>query len=109
MIMKERRIFPRSNINCKISVISDFRILVFNTEVENIGEGGIRVVLREKLGVSTPLDIEIFPADKGMPIKCKGEVIWGNEKVIKEKEHVFDTGVKFTYISEEGKARIRSR
>ena len=105
--MKERRLSPRAKIDCKISVISDFRIIVFNAEVKNIGEGGIRVFLKENLDPKTKLDIEIFLPDKGFPIKCKGELIWINEQVIDRDEHVFDAGIKFTAISEEQKARIK--
>ena len=103
--MKERRLFPRSKISCKISVIFGLRILVFNADIENIGEGGIRVVLNERLAASTPLDVEIF--GKGIYIKLKGEVIWSNEKNTDKKERVFDTGIKFIDIDEYDRGRIK--
>lgn len=104
---QERRSAPRTKIDCKITVISDFRILIFNTEVENIGEGGIRVFLKEKLDPKAKLDIEIFPPDKGFPIKCKGELIWMNEKAPEKGERLFDAGIRFTEISPEEKNRIK--
>jgi len=106
---KEKRMFPRANLTCRISVILDFRILVFNSEIENIGEGGIRVTLDEKLPVSTPLTLEISVTDKKIYIKCKGEVIWANEKKLtKDERYVFDTGIKFTNLSNSKKEEIRS-
>jgi len=107
MMVKERRSAPRTKIDCKITVISDFRILVFNTEAENVGEGGIRVFLNEKLDPKVKLDIEIFPPDKGFPIKCKGELIWMNERAANKGEPMFDAGIRFTEISPEEKARIK--
>jgi hypothetical protein len=106
--MEERRASPRSSISCKISVTSDFRILVFNAGVENIGEGGIRIVLRERLDIAAPLDVELFLPDKGKSIICSGEVIWVNEKIAGGEECSFDAGIKFINISEEDRARIRS-
>ncbi|MBN1913539.1 MAG: PilZ domain-containing protein [Candidatus Omnitrophica bacterium] len=106
--MEERRRYDRNKMNCKISIMSNLRILVYNAEIENIGEGGIRILLKDKLAVSTVLDLEIFPLDTGVSIKCKGEIIWGNEKKISDKEHVFDTGVKFMNIKEADRKRIKS-
>jgi hypothetical protein len=106
--MRERRLFPRSGSSCNISVTSDFRILAFNARLENMGEGGIRIVLRERLDIATPLNIEISPPDKRKSILCKGEVIWVNEKITDEGAFSFDTGIKFTDINEEDRVRIRN-
>ena len=53
----EKRLYPRVNIVCKISAIFADRLLVFNTHTENVGEGGIRVILEERLNLSTMVDI----------------------------------------------------
>jgi hypothetical protein len=52
--------------------------------------------------------VEMFLPDKGKSIICRGEVIWGNEKIAGEEERSFDTGIKFINISEEDRVRIRS-
>jgi hypothetical protein len=103
--MKERRLSPRSTINCKISVVLGLRILVFNADIENIGEGGIRAVLSEKLDIATSLEIDIF--NKQVYLKLKGEVIWSNEKFVDQTACGFDTGIKFIDTTKDDKEKIR--
>ncbi len=106
--MEERRLFRRSKIICNITVTPVLKIVAFNARLENMGEGGIRIVLKERLDIATQLDIEISPLDEKKSIRCKGEVIWVNKKSIDESDLSFDTGIKFVNISEEGRAKIRS-
>jgi len=103
----ERRLVPRASIICRITVMSGLKILVFNADVQNIGEGGIRVILREKLAFGTPVSIEIFPKDTKLHIQSRGEVIWDNPvKLEKSGPVVFDTGIKFTHINEQSRNEI---
>jgi len=106
--MEEKRLFSRFNISCNIAVTPNFRIVAFNARLENIGEGGIRIVLRERLDIATLLNLEISPLDERKSIICEGEVIWVNEKITEEGNRSFYTGIKFTNISEEDRAKIRS-
>ena len=106
--MEERRLFRRSEISCNITIIPAFKIVAFNGRLENISEGGIRIVLREKLDIGTQLDLEISPQDENKSITCKGKVIWVNEKSTDERDLSFDTGIKFVNINEEDRAKIRS-
>ena len=55
---------------------------------EDVSSGGIRVVVKKKLEVSTVLDLEIYLSQ--IPIVCKGKVIW-----IKDKENFMLEGTKF--------------
>ena len=104
----EKRLYPRVNIVCKISAIFADRLLVFNTHTENVGEGGIRVILEERLNLSTMVDIELFLLDKELPIRCKGQVMWTAEiKPEKIKHRIFYTGIKFTELSDHNKEEIR--
>jgi len=104
----ERRRHIRAAIMCRITMLSDLRILAFNADIQNIGEGGIRVLLDQKLQVPIPVELEIFPLDKKIMIRCKGEVIWVNE-TYKEKKSlpVFDTGIKFTGMQDADKVEIK--
>ena len=102
--MKERRLFPRSTITCKVSVVFGLRIIAFNADIENICEGGMRIVLSEKLNVATPLEIDIF--NKQVYLKLKCEVIWNNEKFVKNAACGFDTGVKFIDITKDDMEKI---
>lgn len=99
----EKRKSPRANIFCKISTIFGERLLVLNSYTENISDGGVKVILEQKLHVSTEVDLELTLADHKPAIKCKGQIVWSDEIASDEPErhYIFDTGIKFTQISPE--------
>ena len=101
--MKERRLFPRAKLKCRISVIMDLRILVFNSDVENIGAGGLRVLLQERLESTTPVKLEVFPIDKEFCLKCNGDIIWSSEN---QEKRSFDTGIRFLDIDDGKRSQI---
>jgi hypothetical protein len=103
---EERRRFPRAEFPCKIIISSPLRLLTSHTE--NIGEGGIRVILEEKLDPFTVVGLELF-FERERPIKCRGRVVWVVEKVnpIERIPLLFDTGIEFTKISECDREYIR--
>ena len=105
---QERRRFPRAAFPCKIAVGSPIRWLASHTE--NISAGGIRVILEERLGVFTPVSLEIF-LEKERSIKCKGKIAWVKEEVnpleIEGEPIMFDTGIEFTQINDSDKEYIK--
>jgi len=103
---QERRKFPRAVFPCKIILSSPVRL--FSSHTENISEGGIRVILEDKLELFTTVGLEIF-LEKDRPIKCKGRVVWIIEKVnpLKRECLMFDIGIKFTEISNQDREYIR--
>jgi Tfp pilus assembly protein PilZ len=104
----EKRKFPRASIACKLSTVFGERLLVFNAHTENIGEGGIRVILGERLNITTNVDIELFLLEQEIPIRCKGEVVWASEmKPEAINPRLFDTGIKFIEINDQNKEAIR--
>jgi hypothetical protein len=106
---KELRKFYRANLICKISATFANRLLVFNSHTENIGEGGIMVILEEKLHVSTPVDVELFLSAREFPLKCKGEVIWVKERSpVGIKPFLINTGIKFIELTDLQKEDIRN-
>ena len=96
---EERRRFPRANFPCKITVVSPIRYL--NSHTENISEGGIRVLLEEKLSPYSVVGVEIF-VDKGKSIKCKARIVWVKEKInpLEKVPVMYDTGVEFIEIND---------
>jgi len=103
---EEKRKFARVIFPCRIVIGSPIRLLVSHTE--NIGEGGIRVILEEKLSVHTMVGLEIY-VEKEKPIKCKGKVRWIGEKInpIARESLLFDTGIEFVGISESDRQYIK--
>ena len=104
---QERRRFPRAVFPCKIILSSPIRL--FSSHTENISEGGVRVLLENKLELFTTVGLEIF-LEKERPIKCKGRVVWVIEKVnpLKRECLMFDTGIEFSEISNQDREYIRN-
>ena len=102
----ERRSSPRALFPCRIMISSPVRLLVSHTE--NISEGGIRVMLEEKLVPFTMVGIELY-LDKNKPIKCKGKVAWIKEIVnpIEHEASMYDTGIKFFDLLEYDKLYLK--
>lgn len=104
----EKRKFPRANLKCKISTVFGERLLIFNSHTENVGEGGVRVILEEKLHVPTEVDLELSLSDNEVPVKCKAQLAWVRElKPAERTPFLFDTGVKFTQINDSDRKQIR--
>ncbi|MFH0827418.1 MAG: PilZ domain-containing protein [Candidatus Omnitrophota bacterium] len=104
----EKRKFPRADISCKIATVYGERLLVLEAHTENVGEGGIRVILGQRLNVPTTVDLDLFVSGVETPIRCKGEVVWANEvKPQGVNPRLYDTGIKFTEIVEQNKNSIR--
>ena len=100
----EKRKFPRVEVICKISTVYAERLLVFDAHTENVGEGGIRVILQQRLNASTPVNLELFLSQTKEPVKCQGEVVWANEiKPEGVNPRLYDTGIKFLEIDNQNK------
>ncbi|MCX5680708.1 MAG: PilZ domain-containing protein [Candidatus Omnitrophica bacterium] len=105
----ERRQFPRVNYPCLITLRCETDgIDAFLTHTENIGTGGVCVVLKKDLKLFSEADIEIDLLDMEKNIQCKGKVIWSVKTQSKKpsKIPVFDVGVEFVDISPKEQKRI---
>jgi c-di-GMP-binding flagellar brake protein YcgR len=96
----EKRRFVRANLPCKIIVYTPTEHIII-THTENIGAGGVRVILDECLNISSIVGLEIFLDDE--PIKCESRIVWVIEKETSNiaKDRRWDTGVEFYKIDEE--------
>jgi len=104
-----RRKFPRVDYNCRIYIRKKDSTKTISTHTENIGAGGICVILEEGLslfqGVALELDVK-----NGVPasVKCSGTVVW----VVRQRDARagsamrYDTGIEFVDIGEEDTNRI---
>lgn len=97
---KERRAFER--IEDTVSV--KYKTLQGRIEdvslVKNIGGGGIRLSLAERLKPGTAIDLEITIPDDPKPFSAAGEVVWVSEIIISGDSvaRYYDTGIEFTKI-----------
>jgi hypothetical protein len=103
-----RRKFPRANYQCTITIKKRLTSKTISTHTENLGAGGICVMLKEDLGLFQGTDLEIVFDDQNMPVKCGGTVVW----VVKKSEpkqkgsYIYDTGIEFIDIRPEDRDRI---
>lgn len=104
----DRRKFPRANYQCLISIKKRLTSKSIATQTENIGAGGICVMIKEDLGLFQGVDLELDLNDKKPAIKCGGTVVWVVKKAdTKHKGSFFyDTGLEFIDIRPEDRERI---
>lgn len=102
-----RRKFPRANYECRIVIKKRQNAKTISTQTENIGAGGICVIIGDDLGLFQGVDIELFLDDGKGPIKCGGTVVWVVRKTdLKQKgTPLFDTGVEFVDMRPEDRER----
>lgn len=104
----DRRKFPRANYKCLVTVRKKDGVQTFTTQTENIGAGGVCVILPERLDIFTNVDLVITLIVGPAPIRSAGSVVWTvkscNPK--KAKANCFDTGIEFTDLSKEHLALI---
>jgi Tfp pilus assembly protein PilZ len=99
-----RREFPRAEYPCKITIKRRDSNDVLSSYTENIGVGGIGVILPNDFGIFAPVDIELDLLDKRPVVECAGTIMWIVEK--KGEADAFDTGIEFTNLKKEDVGRI---
>lgn len=104
-----RRRFPRVHYKCVIRLQKKESSKTIATNTENIGAGGICVILDEDLGLFQGVNLEI-DLESGLPsnIKCSGTIVWVVKKrEIKDKGITkYDTGIEFVDIDEKSAQRV---
>src|SRR5208283_5605738 len=98
----DRRKFSRVMYPCMVKVISTSgpqqHIL---THTENIGQGGLCVILKNEIELFTPVELEVDLLAVGEHIYPKGKVVWNvrRKSIEKIKPMFYDIGIEFTGIS----------
>jgi Tfp pilus assembly protein PilZ len=102
-----QRKFPRVSYKCLIRVIEEGVEEVIETFTENIGSGGVCVVLEKRLGLFEKVFMQIFIEEGTNQIECRGSVVW----VVKRNNassvgDIYDTGIEFQDLKAEDRKRI---
>ena len=102
-----RRKFPRANYKCLIVIKNRANARTISTHTENIGTGGICVIIKEDLGLFQGVDIELFFDDDKQPIACGGTIVWVVKKADPHQKGkpLFDTGLEFVDMKPEDRER----
>jgi hypothetical protein len=103
-----RRKFPRANYKCIITIRKRLTSKSISTHTENLGAGGICVMLKEDLGLFQGTDLEILLDDQTHPVRCGGTVVWVVKKTEPKQKgaYLYDTGIEFIDIGPEDRDRI---
>ena len=103
----EKRKFIRANFPCKILIYTPQKHTIVS-HTENIGVGGIRVVIDENLSISSFVGLEVLINEAR--IICKGRIVWVVEKSgpKNSESNIWDTGIEFYEIVEKDKKIINS-
>lgn len=101
----EKRNFVRADFPCKI-VIYTPRKHTLVSHTEDIGAGGVRVIIEENLDIASLVGLEISLSDA--QISCKGRIVWVVEKPDSgnNESSSWDTGIEFYEIDEKDKKTI---
>lgn len=106
-----RRKFPRANYPCLIIIrnphVGSEAML---THTENVGIGGVCIILKRSLKLFTPVELEIDLLDTDTHIKCEGKVVWCVQRRSSEekKPSFYDTGIEFMNINHKDQQHINA-
>ena len=103
-----RRKFPRANYKCLIVIKRRLTSKTISTQTENLGAGGICVIIKEDLGLFQGVDIELYLDDNKTPVKSGGTVVWVVKKSQPKQKssYLYDIGVEFIDIRPEDRERV---
>jgi len=106
----DRRKFPRVMYPCMVKVVSsDGPHPQILTHTENIGQGGLCVILKNEIKLFTPVELEVDLLSINEHITPKGKVVWNvrRKSVEKIKPMFYDIGIEFTEISKRDQDCLR--
>lgn len=95
---KERRRFKRVNYSCEIYILTA-PLHTIKCKTEDIGRGGIKVVIDENIPLRSLVGLKLYLPDA--VVEPKGRVVWVLEKKSENQETTYDTGIEFYLISPE--------
>lgn len=104
-----RRNFPRINFPCLVTIAAGSKTLsnAILTHTQNVGIGGICVLISEDIKKFDSLEIELDLMDLGEHIKCNGKVVWNVPNSANgSRKKMHDIGVEFEGLDEKDRKRI---
>ena len=104
----DKRKFPRLNFACSVTIHIPSKDPIKGT-AENIGAGGLCIILKEDLARFTECRIELRLSDKLPVVKTRARVAWNvctQKPNLKGK--VYDTGIEFLDIDPALQAMIQT-
>ncbi len=103
------RKFPRINSKIEVDIKINGNIEHISTLTENIGIGGICIILDKKVDKYSLVKLNLEINDDFSPIECDGRIVWIIEKRIfgKNDSH-YDVGIEFLNMDAVDGDRIKN-
>lgn len=103
-----KRKFPRLNLRCEIVIHPNDKTPPLVRLTENVGSGGVCVMLDKPLERFSHCQVRIELEEKLPPIECRGRIVW-NVPVTKPKSKNpnFDTGIEFVDLQPESLGALK--
>ena len=106
--MDQRR-FPRVKCQCVVRLKQQGKApSAISAVTENVGLGGVCVLLEHGLDIFSPVELELSLDDNKPSIRVQGTIVWVVRRRHVKKGTSFDTGVEFADLPAETKARIEA-
>ncbi len=103
-----KRKFPRLGLQCEILVHPESQTEPVATITENLGIGGVCVILDHHLDRFAACRIRLQITPDLPKVECGGRVVWSvPTRVAKSRKAAFDTGLEFVDIDPRLKEKIR--
>lgn len=102
-----KRKFPRARYRCKINIRRQpLPPKTITAYTENLGLGGICVIIKEDLQLFRNVEVELFLKNGNPPVACKGGIVWIVKKTGVGGHVNYDTGIEFNNLKKEDESRI---
>lgn len=103
-----KRKFPRLNLHCEIDILSEDQKGPIRTNTENIGVGGVCVILDKALERFSKCRVKLDLSEK-QAMDCEAKVVWiVPTREVKSTKKRFDTGLEFVGLEPEQLSALRS-
>ena len=97
------------HLGCEVVIHPHGREKALKTRTENVGMGGVCVMLEEPLERFDRCKVSLDLRDNVPPIHCTGRSVWVIPSLdIKSSRTSFDTGIEFLDIDEPARQRLHS-
>ena len=104
-----KRKFPRLHLTCEVSIQPIGKQKTFTASTEDVGMGGVSVMISEPLERFDRCKISLELKDGEPPVQCTGRSVWvipSQERKSAKKN--FDTGLEFLDMDEFSRKRLQA-
>ncbi len=105
--MNQRR-FPRVKSRCIVKLRQEGAAPPISTLTENVGLGGVCVLLEKELNIFSPVELELSLSDGKSEVRSQGTIVWVVRRRDLKGKISFDTGIEFVELSAEDRARLEA-